>query len=108
MFESKPLRKLRKQFLGLLTTPGIRLAGKEDLYEREVCVVQLSHAGAESASRVIFMRALANSVKTEVWDKLYSALSKNCFVVIEYKAEGPEELEKYAVKPYQLIFDNGA
>lgn len=69
---------------------------------------EIDDAGAESASRVIFMGAPASSVKTEVWDKLYSALSKNCFVVIEYKAEGREKSEKYAVKPYQLIFDNGA
>lgn len=61
----------------------------------------------DSASRVIFLGAPAAKIQFGIWDSIYKAFGKKCYIIIDYQAEGRFENEKYVVKPYQLIFDNG-
>lgn len=58
-------------------------------------------------SRVIFMGAPAVNIESNFWKTIHSAMTENMYIQIQYVAEERSKPEKYTIKPYQLIFDNG-
>ena len=67
---------------------------------------QNSYGQADTApSRVIFLGAPATEIGDSIWNTIFTAMEKNCHIVIEYDMQ--TNIIKRGIRPYQLIFDNG-
>lgn len=75
--------------------------------ELSICAPSKNSYGEEDTapSRVMFLGAPATTIGDNIWNTIFSAMEKNCHIVIEYDMQ--TEIIKRGIQPYQLIFDNG-
>lgn len=80
----------------------IREAPLMDSYGRE-----RKNEKTAASNRIIFLGAPASDVQDSIWSEIYKAMDENYHIVIKYVVPGYSDAVSRAVRPYQLIFDDG-
>ncbi|MDR3170039.1 MAG: WYL domain-containing protein [Treponema sp.] len=99
LYRDTPLYECARELLDLITTPlvaslreGARKPEETPWYESRVVVPQVASA----------------PVSPEVWEVIIHGLRENRLITFEYQGAWDEDYRSRRVRPYQLLFDNGA
>ncbi len=59
-------------------------------------------------AQLIFLGAPHSLIKYDIWKDIYEAIKSKTLIVLEYHSVNSRKIDKYCIKPFQLIFDNGS